>query len=52
MKSIARRDRDVAAIVDQVRSASTSDVYLYGDEPINDRYHKHIPDASFAHVDS
>jgi len=52
MKSIARRDRDVAAIVDQVRSESTSDVYLYGGKPINDRYPKHTPDASFAHADS
>lgn len=49
---VAHRTKDVAAIVDQVRPESTSDVYLYGDEPINDRYPKHTPDASFAHADS
>lgn len=52
LESVAHRNKDVAAIVNQVRSESTSDVYLYGDEPINDRYPKHTPDASFAHADS
>ena len=52
LESVARGNRDVAAIVDQVRSELTSDGYLFGDEPINDRYPKYIPDASFAHADS
>lgn len=52
LESVARGNKDVATIVNQVRSESTSNVYLYGDEPINDRYPKHTPDASFAHADS
>lgn len=52
LNSVARGDTDVAAIVDLVSSESTSNVYLYGHEPINERYPKHTPDASFAHADS
>ena len=52
LKSVARRDTDIAAVLDLVRSESTSDVYLYGYEAIDDQYPKHTPDASFAHADS
>ena len=52
LTSVARGDTDIAAALDLVRSESTSDVYLYGREPINERYPKHTPDASFAHADS
>ncbi len=48
LKSVARRDTDIAAVLDLVRSESTSDVYLYGYEAIDDQYPKHTPDASFA----
>ncbi len=52
LESVAHKNKDVAVIVNQVRSESTSDVYLYGDEPINDRYFKYTPDISFVHADS
>ena len=52
MKSVARGDTDIAAVLDLVRSESTSDVYLYGYEAIDDQYPKHTPDASFAHAHS
>lgn len=52
LKNVARGDTDIAAVVDLVRSESTSDVYLYGFEPIDERYPKHTPDASFARADS
>ncbi len=39
LKRVARGDTDIAAVLDLVRSESTSDVYL-------------TPDASFAHADS
>ena len=48
----ARGDKEVAAVVDLVRSEATSDVYLYGHGSINNRYPKHTPDASFARADS
>ena len=52
LKNVACGDTDLAAVVDLVRSESTSDVYLYGHEPIDGRYPKHTPDASFAHAGS
>jgi len=52
LENVARGDKEVAAIVDLVRSEATSDVYLYGHGSINNRYPKHPPDASFAHADS
>ncbi len=52
LKSVARGNTDIAAVVDLVRSESTSDVYLYGHEPIDERYPRHTPDASFAHANS
>ncbi len=52
LESVTYRNKDVVVIVDQVRSELTSDVYLYRDEPINDRYPKYILDASFVHADS
>ncbi len=52
LKSVARGDTDIAAVLDLVRSESTSDVYLYGHEAIDERYPKHSPDASFAHAKS
>ena len=52
LKSVAREEKEIAAVVDLLRSESTSDVYLYGHEPINERYPKLTPDASFAHADS
>ena len=45
LKSVARRDTDIAAVLDLVRSESTSDVYFYGYEAIDDQYPKHTPDA-------
>ena len=45
-------DTDIVAVLDLVRSESTSDVYLCGYEAIDDQYPKHTPDASFAHADS
>ena len=52
LKSGSRGDTDVAAVLDLVRSESTSDVYLYGHETIDERYPKQSPDASFAHAHS
>ena len=52
LENVARGDKEVAAIVDLVRSEAPSDVYLYGYGSINNRYPKHPPDASFAHADS
>ena len=52
LKSVARGDTDIAAVLDLVKSESTADVYLYGYEAIDDQYPKHTPDASFAHADS
>ena len=37
---------------DSVRSESTSDIYLYGHEPIDERYPKYTRDASFARANS
>lgn len=50
LKSVSRGDTDVAAVLALVRSESTSDVYLYGHEALDERYPKHTPDASFAHA--
>ena len=44
LKSVSRGDTDVAAVLALVRSESTSDVYLYGHEAIDERYPKHTPD--------
>ncbi len=52
LKSVTRRGTDIAAVLNLVRSESTSDVYLYGHEAIDERYPKHSPDASFAHAKS
>ena len=52
LKSVAREDTDIAAVLDLVRSESTSDVYLYRHEAIDERYSKHSLDASFAHAKS
>ena len=52
LNNMTREDRDIAAIIDLVRSESTWDVHLYGHEPINEYYPKHTPGASFAHADS
>ncbi len=52
LKSVSRGNTDVAAVLALVRSESTSDVYLYGHEAIDERYPKHSPDASFAHAHS
>ena len=52
LKGVACGDTEIAVVIDLVRSESTSDVYLYGHEPINQRYPKHTPDASFAHARS
>ena len=52
LESVARRDKEVAAVLDPVRSEATSDVYLYGHGSIDNRYPKHTPDASFARADS
>ena len=43
---------DVAAVINSVRSESTLDIYLYGDEPIDERYPRYIPDASFVYANS
>ena len=37
---------EIAAIVDMVRSETTSDIFLYGHELIKGRYPKRSPDAS------
>ena len=37
LKSVAREDTDIAAVLDLVRSESSSDVYLYGHEAIDER---------------
>ena len=52
LKIVARGDTDIATVLDLVRSESTSDVYLYGHEAIDERYPKHTPDDSFAHASS
>ena len=52
LENVARGDKEVAAVVDLVRSEATSDVYLYGHGSIDKRYPKHTPDASFARADS
>ena len=52
LKIVARGDTDIAAVLDLVRSESTSDMYLYRHEAIDERYPKHTPDASFAHTSS
>ncbi len=52
LKSVTRRNRDIAAILNLVRLESTSDIYLYGYEAINKRYFKYLLDASFAYAKS
>ena len=52
LKIVAREDTDIATVLDLVRSGSTSDIYLYEHEAIDERYPKHTPDASFAHAHS
>ena len=52
LKIVACEDTDIATALDLVRSESTSDVYLYGHEAIDERYPKQSPDASFAHAHS
>ncbi|KAL2042631.1 hypothetical protein N7G274_004390 [Stereocaulon virgatum] len=52
LKTVTCGNTDIAAVIDSVRSESTSDVYLYGHEPIDERYPKYTPDASFARADS
>ena len=52
LENVAHGDKEVAAIIDLVRSEATSDVCLYGHGAINNRYPKHSPDASFARADS
>ena len=52
LKSVAGRDTDIATVLDLVKSESSSDVYLYEYEAIDERYPKHSPDASFAHTSS
>ena len=37
LKIVARGDTDIATVFDLVRSESTSDVYLYGHEAIDER---------------
>ena len=51
LKSVARGDTDMAAVLNLVRSESTSDIYLYGYEAIDDQYPKHISDVFSAHLD-
>ena len=51
-KTVACEDTDIATVPDLVRSESTSDVYLYGHEAVDERYPKQSPDASFAHAHS
>lgn len=52
LKSVSRRNTDITAILTLIRSESTSDVYLYRHEAIDERYPKQSPDASFAHAKS
>ena len=52
LKIVSRGDTDIATVLDLVRSESTSDIYLYGHEAINERYPKQTPDASFAYAHS
>ena len=52
LKTVACGNTDIAAIIDSVRSESTSDVYLYRHEPIDERYPKYTPDASFVRANS
>lgn len=52
MKSVARGDTDIVAVLNLIKLESSSNVYLYGHEAINERYPKHSPNASFAHVKS
>ena len=52
LKIVACEDTDIATVLDLVRSGSTSDIYLYGHEAIDERYPKHTSDASFAHAHS
>ena len=52
LKNVACGNTDVATVIDSVRSESTLDVYLHGHEPIDERYPKYTPDASFACADS
>ena len=52
LKIVARGDRDIATVLDLVRSESSSDIYLFGLEAIDERYLKHTTDASFAHAHS
>lgn len=52
LKEFKREHMKTAAIIDKVTSETTSNVYLYGHGFINERFLKHSPDASFAHIDS
>ena len=52
LKNVAREETDIAAVLDLVRSESTSDVYRHGYEAIYERYLKHTSYASFAHAHS
>ena len=47
LKSVTFEDGDITAIVDQILLAASSDVYLYGHEPINKKYPQRSPDAAF-----
>ena len=37
LKNVVWGNTDIAAVIDSVRSELTSDVYLYGQEPIDER---------------
>lgn len=52
LRRISHAHIETAAIVDMIRSETTSDVYLYEHEPINGRYSKRSSDASLAHANS
>lgn len=52
LKNVARGNTGIAAVIDSVRFESTSDVYLYGYESIDERYLKYTPDASFTRANS
>lgn len=52
LKSVAREDTNIAAVSDLIKSESSSNVYLYGHEAINERYLKHSSVVSFTHVKS
>jgi hypothetical protein len=46
------KEGNIATILSQIRSETTSDIYLCGFDAVHGRFPKRSPDASLAHTDA